>query len=107
MKIDRDASFKDIIRGIHNIKDADYPVPPNQKHILRNQTVSRNRKRIIVMTSINFERVSFFLEQLREHISFQWISTLNINEIHPYLQHSSQPETSCDPYELFCKGYRH
>ena len=53
-----------------------------QKHILRNQTVSRNRKRIIVMTSINFERVSFFLEQLREHISFQWISTLNINEIH-------------------------
>ena len=36
MKIDRDASFKDIIRGIHNIKDADYPVPPNQKHILRN-----------------------------------------------------------------------
>ena len=27
MKIDRDASFKDIIRGIHNIKDADYPVP--------------------------------------------------------------------------------
>lgn len=53
-----------------------------QKHILRNQTVSRNRKRIIVMTSINFERISFFLEQLREHISFQWISTLNINEIH-------------------------
>ena len=36
MKIDRDTSFKDIIRGIHNIKDADYPVPPNQKHILRN-----------------------------------------------------------------------
>mgnify|MGYP000547358737 CR=1 FL=1 len=34
------------------------------------------------MTSINFERISFFLEQLREHISFQWISTLNINEIH-------------------------
>ena len=24
------------MRGIHNIKDADYPVPPNQKHILRN-----------------------------------------------------------------------
>ena len=34
------------------------------------------------MTSINFERISFFLEHLREHISFQWISTLNINEIH-------------------------
>lgn len=53
-----------------------------QKHILRSQIVSRQRKRIVVMTSINFERVSFFLEQLRERVAFQWIGTYNINEIY-------------------------
>ncbi len=53
-----------------------------QKHILKNQTVSKRKKRIVIMTSINFERVSFFLEQLREHVAFEWVNTLNINEIH-------------------------
>lgn len=53
-----------------------------QKHILRNRIIDRRRKKIAVMTSINFERVSFFLEQLRESVAFQWVGTLNINEIH-------------------------
>ncbi len=53
-----------------------------QKHILRNQVVDRNRKKIVIVTSINFERVSFFLEQIREKISLTWTATLNINEIH-------------------------
>lgn len=53
-----------------------------QKHILRNRIIDRSHKKIIVMTSINFERVSFFLEQLREYVSFQWVGTLNINEIY-------------------------
>lgn len=53
-----------------------------QKHILRNDIVDRRCKKIVIMTSINFERVSFFLEQLREHVSLQWMETLNINEIH-------------------------
>lgn len=34
------------------------------------------------MTSINFERVSFFLEQIKEYVELQWIGTFNINEIH-------------------------
>lgn len=36
IKIDRDSTFKDIIRGIRNIQDADYKVPASLKHILRN-----------------------------------------------------------------------
>ena len=53
-----------------------------QKHILRNQIIDQKRRRIVVMTSISFERVSFFLEQLREYVNLMWIGTLNINEIH-------------------------
>ena len=53
-----------------------------EKHIIKNRTADRRRKRIIIMTSINFERISFFLEQLREYIAFQWVETLNLNEIH-------------------------
>lgn len=34
------------------------------------------------MTSINFERVSFFLEQIREYVALEWKGTFNINEIH-------------------------
>ena len=36
LKVDRDPSFKDIIRGIHNVKDSDFRVPPSLKNILRN-----------------------------------------------------------------------
>lgn len=53
-----------------------------QKHILRNQIVARNPKKIVVMTSINFERISYFLEQLRDRVSIQWMGTFNINELH-------------------------
>lgn len=53
-----------------------------QKHILRNRIVDRRRRKIVIVTSINFERVSFFLEQIREHVALEWMGTLNINEIH-------------------------
>lgn len=53
-----------------------------EKHIIKNRIAERRRKRIIIMTSINFERISFFLEQLREYVTFQWVETLNLNEIH-------------------------
>ena len=53
-----------------------------QKHILRNQIIDQKRKKIVIITSINFERVSFFLEQLKDRITVQWIGTLNINELH-------------------------
>lgn len=53
-----------------------------QKHILRNRIIDHQRKKIVIMTSINFERVSFFLELLGEYVAFRWIGTLNINEIH-------------------------
>ena len=36
IKVDRDSSFKDIIRGIRNVKDSDFAVPPALKSILRN-----------------------------------------------------------------------
>ena len=36
IKVDRDSSFKDIVRSIKNVEDADYPVPAQQKAILRN-----------------------------------------------------------------------
>ena len=53
-----------------------------QKHVLRNQTVSGGHKKVVVVTSINFERVSFFLEQIRDKVNLKWTGTLNINEIH-------------------------
>ena len=36
IKVDRDSSFKDIIRGIRNVKDSDFAVPPALKSTLRN-----------------------------------------------------------------------
>lgn len=36
IKVDRDSSFKDIIRGIKNIQDSDYKVPKSLKSTLRN-----------------------------------------------------------------------
>lgn len=53
-----------------------------QKHILRNHIVDKQKKKIVIVTSISFERVSFFLEQIREFVSLQCEETLNINEIH-------------------------
>lgn len=53
-----------------------------QKHILRNQIVSRSHRRVVIVTSINFERISFFQEQIQEYVTVQWVRTLNINEIH-------------------------
>lgn len=53
-----------------------------QKHVIRSQIVNRQRKKIVVITSINFERISFFLEQLRDQVAFSWVGTFNINEIH-------------------------
>ncbi|MCI8516007.1 MAG: hypothetical protein HFG75_03890 [Hungatella sp.] len=53
-----------------------------QKHILRNQTITGEHKKVVIVTSINFERVSFFLEQIHDKINLKWTGTLNINEIH-------------------------
>lgn len=36
IKVERDSSFKDILRGIRNVQDADYKVPDSLKSILRN-----------------------------------------------------------------------
>lgn len=36
MKVDRDSTFKDIIRSIRNVEDSDYKVPASLKSILRN-----------------------------------------------------------------------
>lgn len=36
IKVDRDSSFKDIVRSIRNVEDADYQVPKEMKSILRN-----------------------------------------------------------------------
>lgn len=36
IKVDRDSSFKDIVRGIRNVQDSDFAVPSSLKSILRN-----------------------------------------------------------------------
>ena len=36
IKVERDATFKDIIRSIRNVKDSDFKVPHSLKNILRN-----------------------------------------------------------------------
>ena len=43
IKVDRDSSFKDIIRGIRNVKDSDFAVPPALKSTLRNYQKTKIR----------------------------------------------------------------
>ena len=52
-----------------------------QKYILRSQLIDSSSTKIVILTSINFERISFFLEQIKEHIELECVSTLNISEI--------------------------
>lgn len=53
-----------------------------QKHILRNQLVTADSREIVIVTSINFERISFFLEQAGALLNLRCQAVLNINEIH-------------------------
>lgn len=51
------------------------------KWISKNRLYGRNRKRIILVTNVGFERVAYFLEKLKEHIEFEHVDTIDVNEL--------------------------
>ena len=92
-----------------------------QKHVLRNRIVDRHRKKIVVVTSINFERVSFFLEQIREYVALEWKGPSTSTNppaggteydcifcfSSRIPQHFKRPEPAGDPPELLCEPGGH
>lgn len=48
---------------------------------LRNRFYGSNKKRIVLVTNVAFERVNYFIEALHEKIDFELVKTLDINEI--------------------------
>lgn len=51
------------------------------KWILKNRYYSKKQKGILLVTNIAFERVSYFIEELHEHIDFKLVDTIDINEV--------------------------
>ncbi|WP_092572726.1 hypothetical protein [Ignavigranum ruoffiae] len=51
------------------------------KWITKNKLLLNNRKKIIIVTNISFERVNYFIEQLKLFINYECVAVLNINEI--------------------------
>lgn len=48
---------------------------------LRNRFYGSNKKKIVLVTNVAFERVNYFIEALHEKIDFDLVKTLDINEI--------------------------
>lgn len=51
------------------------------KCITKNRLFTDNRTRIVIVTNVSNERISYFVEQLHTLIDFELITTLDINEI--------------------------
>lgn len=51
------------------------------KWISKNKLYGRNRKRIVLVTNIGFERVSYFIETLNDYIEFEHVGTIDVNEL--------------------------
>ena len=52
------------------------------KWISKNRLYGRNRKKIVLVTNIGFERVTYFIEKLKDYIDFEHIATIDVNELH-------------------------
>lgn len=51
------------------------------KWISKNRLHGRNRKRIVLVTNVGFERVAYFIEKLKEYIEFEHVGTIDVNEL--------------------------
>lgn len=51
------------------------------KWITKNQIFTTNKKKIVVVSNVSFERIRFFIEQLSNVVDFEFVRTVDINEI--------------------------
>lgn len=54
------------------------------KWIAKNKLLETDRKKIIISTNVSNERIDFFVERLHSFINFEYVTVLNINEIHKF-----------------------
>lgn len=52
-----------------------------QKHMMKNDLYDEDKSKLIIVTGIPFERLSFFQQQLTEYFNFTIVSLLNLNSL--------------------------
>lgn len=52
------------------------------KWISKNRLHGRNTTKIVLVTNVGFERVAYFIEKLKDHIDFEHVETIDVNELH-------------------------
>ncbi len=53
-----------------------------RKWLIKNKVYGRNVKKIIIVTNISFERMSYFIESLKEYVEFELVGIFDIYEIY-------------------------
>lgn len=53
-----------------------------KRFIIKNRLNKQERKKIVVITNSSVEKVSYFLEELAQHVNFEMVSYLTINELY-------------------------
>ena len=53
-----------------------------KRFIIKNRLIKQERKKIVVITNSSVEKVSYFLEELAQHVNFEMVSYLTINELY-------------------------
>lgn len=53
-----------------------------ERFIIKNQMVEKDKPRIVIITNSSVEKVNFFLEVLSQHVNFEMVAHLTINELY-------------------------
>lgn len=53
-----------------------------ERYIIKNRVAGQNNRRIVIITNSSVEKVSFFLEVLSQHVDYDMVSYLTINELY-------------------------
>ncbi|MDD6468011.1 MAG: helix-turn-helix domain-containing protein [Erysipelotrichaceae bacterium] len=57
-----------------------------QKHRIRNRIVNKNQRKIVIVTSISYERISYFITQLKDYVDIVLVDVLDSNDIYQLQQ---------------------
>lgn len=52
------------------------------RFMIKNRSITKDKRKILIITNSSVEKVLFFLETLQEHVSFEMVSYLTINELY-------------------------
>ena len=53
-----------------------------ERFIIKNRVAGQNNRRVVIITNSSVEKVSFFLEVLSQHVNYEMVSYLTINELY-------------------------